>query len=252
MSGITGQESPDRTPQLCSRHGTVLRFETIEAFGKSIPLGTGCVQCDQDAAEDEQRREEKRREADFLRAQDEAGIPPRYRTATLGTFPVSAPGQDKVINDAKEFISTSGIGSTGLILLGKVGSGKSHLACGVLNAIIRKGLAGKYFSTLQAVRLIKESWGKEAEKTERQTLSSFLAPHLLVLDEVGIQHGTDSEYLILSEIVGERYNRLKPTVLISNLTMTEFTDLLGERVVDRFKEGGRVLVFDWGSLRLRK
>ncbi len=38
-------------------------------------------------------------------------------------------------------------------------------------------------------------------------------------------------------------------MLISNLTLQEFTQVVGDRIVDRLKENGKVLVFDWKSQR---
>jgi len=79
--------------------------------------------------------------------------------------------------------------------------------------------------------------------SEQQAFNYLARPGLLVLDEVGVQHGSETERMLLTEIVNDRYADEKPTILISNLTMLEFTQVVGERVADRFKEGGRVVVF---------
>lgn len=262
MGGITCQESdlpseiierePSEETTVCERHGTPIQRDSVQVLEQTITIGPGCSRCEEEAAEKERVREQQRQETQFIRLQDEAGIPARYRTASLEPVPLQAPGQDSVLDHAKGFVQASGSGSTGLILLGKVGAGKTHTACAILNAFLRLGLSGRYFSTVQALRLIKETWRSQSEKTERQALRTLCSPHLLILDEVGIQHGTDSECLILNEVINDRYGRMAPTILVSNLTMKEFTQLLGERVVDRFREGGRVLVFDWPSLRQRK
>jgi DNA replication protein DnaC len=71
-----------------------------------------------------------------------------------------------------------------------------------------------------------------------------------VLDEVGVQYGTDAEKQIAFEIINTRYENLRPTIIISNLNAAELTTFIGERVMDRLKEnGGRLLVFDWPSHR---
>jgi len=46
-----------------------------------------------------------------------------------------------------------------------------------------------------------------------------------------------------------RYETFKPTILIGNVTMEEIEVLQGDRVIDRFKENGQVLVFNWESFR---
>ena len=76
------------------------------------------------------------------------------------------------------------------------------------------------------------------------------SPDLLILDEVGVQFGSDAEKLILFEIINTRYQDMKPTILISNLTLVELGKYIGERVVDRMREGGgAILSFDWDSYR---
>ena len=230
---------------ICPQHGTPLKIDTVEAMGRTIRLPENCPQCHEAII----GQEEKRQEALFRTAQREAGVPLRYVQACFSPFPVVAPEQENVLVGAKDFVETAGLGSTGLILVGRVGSGKTHVACAILNAWLRSGKKGLFLTIVQAIRRIKETYGNDSEKTEQEALRGLLAPHLLILDEVGVQRGTDTEHQITLEIINERYNRLKPTILMSNLTMPEFTALVGERVVDRFREGGRVLVFDWPSLR---
>ena len=45
------------------------------------------------------------------------------------------------------------------------------------------------------------------------------------------------------------YQELKPTILISNLNTEELEAFLGQRVMDRYRECGSVLAFDWPSHR---
>ena len=247
----TEKEFSEMPLETCPRHGCVKRFETVFMLGESLRLGSGCLQCDQEAAKEVENEESRRREIAFPREQTTAGIPLRYRGATLSPFPITAPGQEDVLDAAKDFSCTSGEDSTGFILMGKVGAGKTNLACAVLNEFLRKGLTARFLSAVQAVRFIKDSWRKDSDRTENQAIKSLLSPHLLIIDEIGVQFGSETEHLFLNEIVNERYNAKKPTILVTNLDMKGFTELLGDRVVDRFREGGRVLVFDWGSQRQR-
>lgn len=248
-SEIIDKAPSENLVEICLHHGTPLKIETVQALGQTIQLPGNCPQCHEAMMETERRQADKRQEALFRMAQREAGVPLRYQQACLGPFPVASPGQENVVAGAKEFVETAGRNSTGLILIGRVGTGKTHVACAILNALLRPGMKGLFLTIMQAIRRIKETYGKDSEKTEQEALRGLSAPDLLILDEVGVQLGTDTEHRILQEIVNERYNRMKPTILMSNLPIPEFTALVGERVVDRFREGGQVLVFDWPSLR---
>ena len=243
------QACSDMPTETCHRHGCVLQFETISVLGESYQMGSGCSLCDEESARKAETEEAHRRESTFMRAQVVAGIPARYRSSSIGQFPIPAAGQQEVLDAAMHFTDTSGANSTGLLLMGAVGAGKTHTGCAILNEFLRKGLSGKFLTALQAVRLITESWAKGADKTENTAIRSLTAPQLLVLDEVGVQQGSKTEFIFLNEIVNERYNSRRPTIILTNSDMKDFTALLGDRVVDRFREGGRVLVFDWGSQR---
>jgi DNA replication protein DnaC len=102
------------------------------------------------------------------------------------------------------------------------------------------------------IRSVKDSWRKGSEKSEEDVIRSFSEPDLLVVDEVGVQFGSDTEKLYLTEIINNRYERKMPTVLISNLNFEELEKSLGTRIIDRFFEGkSAILKFTWESYRRR-
>ena len=73
---------------------------------------------------------------------------------------------------------------------------------------------------------------------------------LLILDEVGVQFGSDTEKLILFDVLNERYEKRRPTLVLSNLSLPDVEQYLGERIFDRLREdGGEAVVFDWESHR---
>lgn len=97
---------------------------------------------------------------------------------------------------------------------------------------------------------MKSSWNKNAEESEEQVMRTYIAPNLLVIDEIGVQFGSEAEKIILFEIINERYEAMKPTILISNLSQQELGAYVGERIVDRMREGGGAMIaFDWESYR---
>ena len=65
---------------------------------------------------------------------------------------------------------------------------------------------------------------------------------LLVIDEVGVQSGTENERNILFDIINGRYENMKSTLIITNLDRSQLPDYLGERIVDRLRENGGMLI----------
>lgn len=137
----------------------------------------------------------------------------------------------------------------GLILSGKPGTGKNHLAAAICNAVMESGKSTLHTTVMKMIRRIKTTWRKDSEEQEQRAILSFCKPDLLVIDEVGVQFDSQTEKLLLTEIINERYERMLPTILISNLTIDQLKEALGDRIIDRFRDGGKVLVFDWDSYR---
>jgi DNA replication protein DnaC len=108
----------------------------------------------------------------------------------------------------------------------------------------------RYASALNAFNSIKATYNPNSEMTEKQILESFILPELLILDEVGIQFGTETEKILIYQMINGRYEEVMPTIMISNYTENDLIDYIGLRCMDRMKEGGGVVVpFDWGSYR---
>ena len=132
---------------------------------------------------------------------------------------------------------------------GGVGAGKTHLAVGIAHRLMEQGRIAVFTSVINAIRRVKDTYRRDSGQSEAQVVAGFIRPDLLILDEVGVQFGSETEKMILFEIINGRYEQLKPTIVISNLA-DALTDYLGERVVDRLREGGgRMLIFDWPSYR---
>lgn len=71
---------------------------------------------------------------------------------------------------------------------------------------------------MRAVRSVKETYGKGAGRTEAQAIRDLVDPHLLMLNEVGVQHRNYPEKLMLFEIINGRYEAACARPLpISNL-----------------------------------
>ncbi|WMR96878.1 ATP-binding protein [Mergibacter septicus] len=119
------------------------------------------------------------------------------------------------------------------------------------NSIIENHQAKVFISTaLQIARDIKNSWSKDSQISEEKVIKFYTDKDLLIIDEIGVQFGSEAEKIILFEIINTCYEQMKPTILISNLSEQELGDYIGERVLDRMMEGqGAIIAFDWESYR---
>ena len=182
-----------------------------------------------------------------------AAIPERFADRRLESYRPDCPGAERALavatRYAENFEDARATGAC-LIFAGDVGTGKTHLAVGIAHHIMGHGRQAVFTSVMRAVRSVKETYAKGAGRTEAQAIRDLVEPDLLILDEVGVQHGSDTEKLILFEIINGRYEAARPTIVISNLDAAGLEQFLGERAFDRLREsGGRLVVFDWASHR---
>jgi DNA replication protein DnaC len=183
------------------------------------------------------------------KAIDNSMLSPRFRTKNLDNYEASTKGQISAIQAARWFLE-NWKEITGLLIIGNPGTGKNHIDAGIVNEFLKiPGRTALVTEAMKVIRSIKETWRKKDGPTETEVIKSYLLPDLLVIDEIGVQFESDTEKLYLTEIINDRYNWLKPTIISGNVTIPDLERIIGERVIDRFREGGRVIVCDWKSYR---
>lgn len=248
------QGSQATRPETCAQHGD---YESRNIF---MRIWTKCPVCAEEAKQrEEQAREDKERLEQVARWEKKlgaSGIPARFKTRTLPGFDAPLPEQKAALAFAEHYAAEFKDGHSGrcAIFIGHPGTGKTHLACGIaLRAMSRHGISALFTTVSKMTRRIRESKSFDVEETESQAIAVFTFPHLLIIDEVGLQSGTDAEARSLFDVINERYENYRPTIFLSNLDTDGVRDALGPRVFDRIREdGGEVVPFTWGSHRGEK
>ena len=237
----------------CDKHGP---FQSLCHLGD---IWLGCPACAAAEREAERLRDEQQRRA--VRVQEwearmgRAGIPERFRDRTLGSYEVSHEGQQMALDFAQAYADDfDRVRKTGrsAIFMGNFGTGKTHLAVGIGLQVMREHKASVLFvSAGRIVRMVKDSWARNSGVTESDVVAQMVFPDLLIVDEVGVQQGTEFERNVMFDVLNERYEQRKPSLLLTNHTVEDLSSkYLGERVVDRLREdGGAVLKFSWDSGR---
>lgn len=234
----------------CELHGT---YTSRHIWGQQWTI---CPVCADEAAAVEREAKAAR---DRALAQERycqrlrlSGIPDRFEDRTLSAYRADSAGQRRALEFATAYAAafgTEAAAGRGALFVGRPGTGKSHLAIGIgLQILDRFGV--RYETTLRAVRRIKATWQRDAAESEAEAIRALTTPPLLILDEVGVQFGSQAERMLLEDIVDQRYAARRATLFVSNHPVGEVRDILGERIVDRMREdGAETIVFDWASHR---
>lgn len=239
-------------PETCETHGD---YESRNLFGR---IWSRCPACEEASrAKEELARAEHERMQKRLRWEariGQAGIPDRFRDRRLESFIASSEPQRYALNVAngyaEQFARDASRRGRSLVFIGRPGTGKTHLAVGIGLSAMEAGFSVLFVTVMRAIRRVKDTWSRGSAESESEAIAALVEPDLLILDEVGIQFGSETERLILFDLLNERYERRKPCILLSNSTLDEVTAFLGERVFDRLREdGGEVVPFGWESYR---
>lgn len=247
----TSQKSVGLKSRGCQRHGEYQAKVNI-VLGKEFY--SMCPKCSEENMVEEKQRIIRENEAKIIILKKESGIPKRFIGSSLENYITgNDSGKEQALAISKQYAENfkdrCSMGCS-LVFCGVPGTGKTHLACAIASYLIDQLISVKYSTVYSSIMAVKSTYHRDSEVTEESVLNSFKKPALLILDEVGVQFGTETEKMILYHIINGRYDEVLPTIMISNLPEKELTKYVGERCLDRMRENGGVIIpFDWNSYR---
>lgn len=140
-----------------------------------------------------------------------------------------------------------------LILYGKTGRGKTHLAVAIAYRAIQNGFES--FCTT-AAELIENLSNASRKGQLQQSLFTYTHPHLLIVDEVGYLTYCQDAANALFHVVNDRHLRKRPMIFTTNKPLTDWGKVLHDEdlaaaILDRILERGRLIHLDGPSVRTR-
>ena len=142
-------------------------------------------------------------------------------------------GKNPVMKKARDYIekwSDALSSNTGLVLWGDVGTGKTFFAACIANALVEQNVSVKMtnFSTI-----LNDLF---AESDKNKYLDRLNKHSLLIIDDLGIERGTEYALEQVYNVIDTRYKSGKPLIITTNLTLDELkypTDIPHKRIYDR-------------------
>jgi DNA replication protein DnaC len=233
---------------VCPEHGKYLSRIIVGRVWSRCPACNDAQLAEEAAAaEREQAAVTERAHRAMLAASQ---VPARFIGRSFDNFVADTDPKRHALTVARDFAERfpeARRKGAGLIFAGKPGTGKSHLAAAILQHLMPADV--RYATCLDLIRAIRETWRKDSERSEGDVLRYLERLDLLVIDEVGMQYGTDGEQTILFDVLDRRYREVRPTVLLTNQDRDGFKTFVGDRTFDRLTETCRWVPFDWQSYR---
>jgi DNA replication protein DnaC len=137
-----------------------------------------------------------------------------------------------------------------LILQGPPGTGKTHLAISIAYKAIQNGYVARFTTAAALLNDLR------AAPDPHKALQGYLAPHVLVIDEMGyLGYGPDAADLLF-QVVNGRYQKGRPILFTTNKALRQWGRVLHDEelaraILDRTLHYGEHLQFSGPSYRLK-
>lgn len=183
--------------------------------------------------------EEQRQEQEVERLK-RMGVPLNLCNATFDNWTATDEIAEANLAKAREFTR---VHRGFLVLLGDLGTGKSHLAV----AVLRSFRTGLFVKQSELLRRLRQTY---RDRAAIDPVEAAQSTSCLVLDEIGVSPGGRDELPLLHDVLDYRHGNMKATVMTGNITLNGLQDVIGERMADRLRESAfAVLQFGGRSFR---
>jgi DNA replication protein DnaC len=230
-----------------------------------IPFGENCELCTQEIRE-QKKREQEAEELQLAKLKAERlkhperwmrGIPRRYLDYSFDNFT----GGDVVKKICRNFVKEYPDVNS-LLLTGPPGSGKTHLAMATCRQLIvdmkvdgsgppRKINEPSYyrevnddyrgndisFTTVPELLLeIRSTFSRDSSESEDDIIEKYARVKLLILDDLGAEKASEFAIQSLYLLIDRRNRDLSPTIITTNLSLSEIEERLNGRIASRLAE----------------
>lgn len=187
-----------------------------------------------------------------------ARIPPRYERCSLANYqPTAGNGtQLQAFNYAFKLVDEYPAVDRGLLLMGPVGTGKTHLSAAILRGLIEKGIPCLFYEFGSLLKEIQNSYNPVSQTSELKVLAPVFEAEVLVLDELGASKPTDWVRDTMMQVINARYNDRRLTIFTTNYrderdqpAEETLEDRIGTRLRSRLYEMCRTVVMDGEDYR---
>ena len=148
---------------------------------------------------------------------NKANIPAKFFDRDLVNYEPGSEQQRDAQNAASKFARNFTPGMSGFLLMGPVGTGKTHLVCGVVSHLtLERGVSCRFVDFFQLLKDLRDGFALNRPMDE--LLGPLEDVTVLAIDELGKGKNTEWELSVLDVVISKRYNQQKTTLFTTNYT----------------------------------
>lgn len=131
-----------------------------------------------------------------------------------------------------------------LILTGEIGTTKTWHLWKLNETLIRGGWAGQFrIATTYDVKLATD------RPLDHDRLAAWREADVYAIDDLGARAVNDWTADAISELIDNRWQKRRPTLIATNLTTSEIREVLGDRAASRLGDGATIAHFTGADRR---
>jgi DNA replication protein DnaC len=148
----------------------------------------------------------------------ECDLPPLYENASFDNFSTRNGELTTVFMAVRQYVKDfPNTKQPGLLLMGRPGSGKTHLAVAAFREILGKGFEGLFFDYQNLLDRIRSSYDPSSQTSDKEAYRVAMDKEVLLLDDLGANRITDWVEDTVTSIITTRCNHRKPLIATTNL-----------------------------------
>jgi len=209
---------------------------------------------------------------DLLKIQEysKIGIGKKFYSKDFDSFIVKTEIQkqarEKSIKFVEDYMHNS---ASGLIYIGKPGTGKTHLCYSVCKEIIEHEISKaeypqdyssriRIYNITNLINDIKSTYTGKSTKSEYDIMNFCKSLNLLILDDLGKEYSKIDAFgnswfnEKLYKIINDRYENEKPIIITTNFTILELENKIDPAIISRLIEMCDGIKCDWEDYRRLK
>jgi len=161
----------------------------------------------------------------------DSGLPTDGHQRTVANFDKAWAGTESMVEAVNRFIAREGPHM--LVLVGRTGTGKSHLLEAIGWEALHAGRTVRYDLASTFLNRLRHTYDDDSNQTVHAMLTGYQRQHTLLLDDIGVESSTPWVREQLITLVEERLHSGGWMAVGTNLTKDALAERMGDRLASR-------------------
>lgn len=242
-NGLKSNEEEIRRRTMSNKLEKMMHDYICPVHGKIRTLTEGCYLCRNEAEKKAEALQAEINKAEIQKrnlevALADAGVPEIFWECSLANYDTSSDEHRAMAQKAKMLIGDT---YRTITFIGKTGTGKTRLSCSILAEMLARGKVVRYTTEQQISSKLKSAWDRKTRLTEDDVISYYVAPDVLVIDEIRGTAWSQGEGSVMAAIIDGRWQSLrKKTILAGNVSVEQLKQHFEDRTLSRLSDHGCV------------